>query len=342
MKARQPQLPQEILPHSNRLIQIILTLLCPWLIFALANIGANLYLKNFPQNRGYWLIQQKWSMLMNTKEPIDWLILGDSSCNQGVIPQIMETELSATAMNLCTIGDSLVLNDAWMLSKYIKEHGAPKNILLVHVYDIWDREIKWNVTGQTPLNWGYWKKLEPNLSLNTWEKKEVFVNKYIPLYSQNTSLKKAIENNDGFFDKKYKLEPKGYMVVSEADPWRVERDSRGHLKEIAKSQQFSLSQTNRKSLDALIKLAEKHEINIYLANSPLYQKLYRDADFQAYYNKVQQEFEKISDRHKNFHRVMIEPMTFNKEEMENADHLISSSAEAYTKQLVKEIKSQSK
>lgn len=341
MTTKQPQLPQEILPSSTKLIQIILTLLCPWLIFALANVGANIYLKNFPENRGYWVIQQKWSMLMNLKQPVDWLVLGDSSCNQGVIPEVLESELSGKAVNLCTIGDSLVLNDAWMLSKYIKKYGAPKNIVIVHVYDVWQREINWNVTSQTPLSWGYWNQLEPNFNLSLEEQKEVFLNKYVPLYSQSTSLKQVVKNSDRLFQSKdYHLAKNGFMGVTEANSWNVEEDSKGHLKDVKKAS-VSFSQTNQKSIDAIIDLAEKHNINVYLVNSPLYEKLYQNPEFQTYYNQIQQELNQLSDRSKQVHRLMTKPMTFPKEKMENADHLIISAAESYTRQLAREIKSKS-
>lgn len=339
MATKQPQLPQEILPSSTKLIQIFLTLLCPWLIFALANVGANLYLKNFPENRGYWVIQQKWSILMNLKQPVDWLVLGDSSCNQGVVPEVLETELSGKAVNLCTIGDSLVLNDAWMLSKYIKKYGAPKNIVIVHVYDIWQREINWDVTSQTPLAWGYWNQLEPNFDLSFQEKKKVFLSKYIPLYSQSTSLKEVVRNSDRLFQSKdYSLNENGFMGATESNSGEVEKDTQGHINEV-KEMTFSFSNTNQKAIDAIVELAEKHDINVYLANSPLYEKLYQNPEFKTYYDRVQQELAKLSDRtnHK-IQRVMTKPMTFKKEEMENADHLIVSAAESYTKQLAKEIR----
>ena len=332
-------LPAEILPSSTKLTQILLSLICPWLVFALANIGANLYLKNFPENRGYWLIQQKWSMLMNLKQPVDWLVLGDSSCNQGVIPQVLESEFSGKAINLCTIGDSLVLNSAWMLSQHIKKYGAPKNIILVHVYDIWGREINWNVTSQTPLSWGYWNKLEPNIKLDFPQQKAVFLNRYVPLYSQNTSLKKILEERDRLFVKKdYQLEKDGFMKVTKANISNVEYDRQGHLRNIQKSE-FSFSNTNQKSLEAIAELAQKHDINVYLTNSPLDRELYQNPDFQARYKRVQTELGQISDRYNNLHLIMAEPMTFSPEEMENADHLIASAAKSYTKQLAKEIKS---
>lgn len=339
MSAKQSSLPQEVIKRSPKLITILLTLLCPGLIFVLANLGASLYLRNFPQNRGYWLIQEKWSLLTNLKQPVDWLVLGDSSCNQGVIPEVLEQELSGKAVNLCTIGDTIVLNDAWMLSKHIQKYGAPKNIAIVHVYDVWQREINWNVTSQTPLDWGYWNELEPKVEVSPKQQKDLFLNRYVPLYSQNTSLKKVIENRDRWFQAKdYNLSSNGFMSVPEADTWNVEQDAKGHIKSTSKQLDHGLSITNQKAMDSIIQLAEKHDINVYLVNSPLYEELYQNPDFRAYYDRVQTELEQISQRSERVQRIMTTPMTFSKEEMENADHLISTAAEAYTKQLAQEIK----
>ena len=339
MTARQSKLPYEVIKRSPKIISILLTLLCPWLVFALANLGANLYLKNFPQNRGYWLIQQKWSLLKGLKQPVDWLVLGDSSCNQGVIPEVLEAEFSAKAINLCTIGDSLVLNDAWMLSKYIKEHGAPKNVLIVHVYDIWQREILWSVTSQTPLKWGYWNNLEPKIDISLQQQKDIFLNRYVPLYSQNTSLQKIIRDSDRLFqDRGYELTATGFMPVPEANSWNVENDAQGHIRSTTERENYSLSATNQNSMDAIIKLAEEHNINVYLANSPLYAELYQNPNFRAYYDRVQNELEQISNTSPKVQRILTTPMTFTKEEMENVDHVITTAAESYTKQLAKEIK----
>ena len=339
MATKHQQLPQEIIPPASGR-KILLSLLCPWLLFALANFGAYFYLNYFPENRGYWLIKQKWNLLLNQQKPADLLVLGDSSCNQGVVPEAIETGLDMSAVNLCTIGDSLALNSAWMLSKHIKKYGAPKNILIVHVYDIWNRDINWNVTGQTPLSWGYWKQLEPNIDLSLENQKAILLNQYLPLYSQNKSLKNIIDSPDRWFVRKdYSLQEDGFMVVANANTEEVEVDTQRHLRSVRKKEEeFNLSEPNQQSLEAIIKLAEKHDINVYLTNSPIYEELYQNPEFRAYYGQVQQKLAEFSDRSDKLHYVMREPMTFSKEEMDNADHLIESSARVYTEKLVSEIK----
>ena len=55
-----------------------------------------------------------------------------------------------SAINLATIGDATVVNDAWMLETYLERFGRPNKVVIVHAYDIWHRELKQNVVVQIP------------------------------------------------------------------------------------------------------------------------------------------------------------------------------------------------
>lgn len=338
MASKHQQLPEEILHPSTRR-KIFLSLLAPWILFCLANFATNLYLSYFPNNYGYWIIKKKWEILLNLEKQVDFLILGDSSCNQGVVPQIVELELNTTAINLCTTANSLVLNNAWMLSKYIEKYGTPKNVLIVHVYDIWHRNINWNITSQTPLFWRYWNKLEPNINVDLKNQKTIFVNQYVPLYSQNTSIQNIIHNPDLWFSKKIEkpLLKDGFMVVTDANSREVEIDTQRHI-DFVTDKKFRMSKPNQKSLEAIVKLAEKHDFKVYLANSPIYEKLWSNQNFKTYYSQLQQELQEFSNRSEQIHYIIDKPMTFSKQEMNNADHLIASAAKLHTQQLVSKLK----
>src|SRR5262245_9968724 len=130
------QLAQEIVgPTTPR--KILLTLLGTVSVIALINLVFVFQ----SMNLGYRVIQQKWEMLLDLKQPVDWIVLGESSGSEGVTPDIISQELGGKALNLCTIGNMLVVNDAWMLDKYIAKFGPPRGVVIVHVYDIWDRDI---------------------------------------------------------------------------------------------------------------------------------------------------------------------------------------------------------
>ncbi len=173
------QLPQEIVtPVKSK--EFLLSLLGTFIFIILFNFAAKLYLKENTTNRAYWLINEKWELLLNQKKPVDWLILGDSSCNQGVVPSIVDEKLNVNSINLCTIGDMLTLDDAWMLEKYIQRFGVPKNVLIVHVHDAWSREVNRSLLAKIPLNWGYWQQLEPRVDLGLKDTAQLFVDSIHP------------------------------------------------------------------------------------------------------------------------------------------------------------------
>src|SRR5438128_2449200 len=134
--AAMTRLPVEIAGPSTarRLIGTIGGVLA---LVALANTAALFVLSRHPVNHGYKVIGAKWELLREQERPVDWLVLGDSSGNQGVVPAVLSERLGGSSLNLCTVGDLLAVNDAWMLETYIGTVGAPRKVLMVHAYDIW-------------------------------------------------------------------------------------------------------------------------------------------------------------------------------------------------------------
>ena len=332
------QLPQEITkPIKSK--EFFLSLLGTLFFVIFFNFAAKLYLKENTTNRAYWLINKKWEILLKQKKPVDWLILGDSSCNQGVVPSILNERLSVSSINLCTIGDMLSLDDSWMLEKYIQRFGVPKNILIVHVYDAWNRGINLSVLAKVPLNWGYWQQLEPKINFGLKDTFQLFIERYIPLYSENQSLSHLLKSPYDAFNRNqnFRLEKDGFMIWEKANPEYVEAQKKMHL-DFTRKNKFNLSSNNREALEHIVKLAEKHDFNVYLANSPIYEKLYEHKDFKAYFTQIQNTLDGYAAKSDRVHYIR-EPITFPKEEMENADHLVYSAAKIYTNKLISEIES---
>lgn len=332
------QLPQEIVkPIKTK--EFFLSLLGILIFVIFFNFAAKLYLKENTTNRAFWLIKEKWELLLQQKKPVDWLILGDSSCNQGVVPSILNERLNVSSINLCTIGDMLSLDNAWMLEKYIQRFGAPKNVLIVHVYDAWNREVNRSLLAKVPLNWGYWQQLQPQLDFGLRDTSQLFVEKYIPLYSENQSLAYSLKFPGEAFNRSqsFQLEEDGFMIWEKPNPEYVEAQRKMHI-DFTRKNKFNLSSTNRKALEHIVNLAEKYDLNIYLANSPIYEKLYENQDFKAYFTNLQDTLDSYAAKSERVHYIR-EPITFPKEEMENADHLVYSAAKVYTDRLISQIKS---
>ncbi|KYC41571.1 hypothetical protein WA1_16095 [Scytonema hofmannii PCC 7110] len=330
------KLPIEIV-NPIRFRSIILSIIWVVILVIIANFAAKWYLEKYTTNRGEWLIRAKWELLLNLQKPVDWLILGDSSCNQGVVPSVFNKVLNTTSINLCTIGNLTSLNDAWMLETYLKKFKPPQHILVVHVPEVWSRQFQTSLLAKIPLQWGDLQQLEPHLQLSFKQQLRILLEKYLPLYSSNRTLAKMVMFPlDSFkISSNFKLEDDGFMIWNQANPSYVEQQKTEQI-ELLKNHEFQISSHNRLAIDKFIDLAEKFNFDIYLANSPIYKDLYENEQFQAYFNQVQKTLNAYADRTPRVHHIQ-KPITFAKEQMENADHVIYDAAKVYTKQLITEI-----
>lgn len=332
---------QEIVQPSSRRI-VYTTLLTAMLIMFLLNTIAGLVLERFSDNRGYALIQKKWELLFDLKESVDILILGDSSCNQGVDPDLFLSREGKKALNLCTIGDLLALNDYWMLDYYVNRFGPPDSVILVHVYDMWHRGLSPALLAQLPLDWNFWKRYYTPLDLSWKQIAKFVVGRYVPLFAENWALSRMIMYP--WRVKPIELSLKstsGFSATEKPDPEGVVNDTLRHVRFVSKHK-FAPSKENQAALKNLVGLASRHGFNLYLANSPMYIELFNDPRLRAYLDEVNHFLGQVAKRNKNICHLFAQPVTFSSFEMENADHLTFLAAESYTQRILDEMKACSK
>lgn len=303
----------------------------------LINILAVGLLRFLTSNRGYFLISHKWQLLLQLEQPVDWLILGDSSCNQAVIPELLSADLGGTVLNGCTVGSVLAVNDAWMLEQHIRQVGAPKNVVLVHVYDIWPREIEDEAIGhlaKIPVSWRQLQQFEPSLDLEWDDASELFLQKYMPLYSANQTLAEwmlrpahAWRKTSGF-----EVSETGFMAMNQPEPEVVLEDTQDH-RGYVRSHSFSISEINRAALDRIQTLADEYEFNVYIANSPIHDKLYADREFRTYFRKMQQTLKQVTAESDRLHVILDRPVTIPLSQLQNTDHVLLPAAQTFTKEL---------
>lgn len=305
-----------------------------FVVLVLLNFICVFYLKNYNPNKAYALIRHKWEMLLNKKNAATWLILGDSSGNQGVDAQLFEKDLGEKAINLCTIADMLVVNDVWMLEKYIQVHGPPKKLLIIHTYDIWKRQIfPTGFMAQIPIDLQSDAALSMRyLALPNWKK---HLMNYAPLNYQRESLSWLIQHPQQLFQSSFHYDKYGFEAKKTADVENVLEDTAEHLKFVRESQ-FQISENNEKALKRLATLAEKYQFQVWLANSPIHDDLYLNPDFQTYFQQVQDYLSQFC-KNNGFHYINNPPMLFDEKEMENSDHLIEKAANKFTRALLEKM-----
>ncbi len=327
------QLTEEFVPETS--LRVVLRTIIGTVVGVIfINFAALWYLAGFSPNTGYQLIKAKWNLMRSLVNPVDLLILGDSSGNQGVDPDELGERLGLSAINLCTIGDAMVLNDAWMLGDYIDRLGPPQAVLIVHGYDTWSRDINISVSSKVPEDW--WRK-EPRLELSPRQRIRIWLNRYAPLYAEPISLGHVLENPWTVFHRYLHLSPKGFMSADKADPRQVLKDTENHL-EFVRQKRPVLSVSNRKALEYIGRLADQYRFDVFVANGPIYRGLYADSVFVTYYDRLRAELSAVIGTNGHMHYILDPPMTFDKEAMQSADHVVTFAAEAYTARLAREIK----
>jgi hypothetical protein len=334
------QLPKEIMPITTwrKVIPLILLTLA---MLILTNLLMIVYLDKNSLNYGYWTIHQKWNLLGDLDSPVDWLILGDSSCSQGVMPEIFKSELNQTAINLCTTGDMGTVDNLWLLEEYIERFGAPKNVLIVHTFDIWHRNFNPVRLGQVPRPWKFWEdhSFGTEFMSDKDVRNETFIEHYVPLLSQNKTVRMIIRStlagNNNPFKSIWAMTENGFVPAFQPKPEIVLAGEQQQLDFVSENP-FTVSFINNQALQEMAELAERYDFNLYLANSPVFEDLYTNSDYQEYNQSLQSYLQDVANQSTNVQHIA-SVKTFPAEQMQNPDHLIVSGAEEYTRWLVGEI-----
>jgi hypothetical protein len=330
-------LPGEVIRPATRR-SIAVTLILTAIVLALMNAAADAVLERRGPNRGYRLLTEKWSSLASLDGPVDWLVLGDSSCNQGVSPAVLGRALGGRALNLCTMGGAVALNDAWMLGRYLERHPPPKGVIIVHVYDVWGRGIRPSVLAKippaSPLGL---RSLKPAPALSAADWAGYALARYAPLYAENESLAHMLRSPRQAFRLPAPRFEDGFQAKEGADPARVRSDMRSHLAQLAKRERSSLSAVNRASLARVRELAEERGFTVFLASAPLYEGLTSAAPFRAWNAGVIAALEEAAGPSGKVRVILRDPPPVPIERLQNVDHVTLEGATAYSEELARAV-----
>ncbi len=279
----------------------------------------------------------KWELLLDLDRPVDILVLGDSSMNQGLdTDYIAETE-QVSALNLATNGALISVNDVWMLERYLKDFGSPACVVVGHTFDIWQSNLSYPSVAQIPIG------LQPMLAAVSelpGDDKDVLklvVAKYFRAYSENKSLRQILMHPlSTDLSEEFQLSDSGFFAASQASPENVRKVSRRALTKIA-SRPFAPSQANKYSLERLVQLADEHGFRLYLVNGPIFHGLYAEPQVKEYLEGVNRFLSSYADKSEQVELIFAQPLTFGATEMQNPDHLVREAARRYTKALYENV-----
>lgn len=354
-----PWLPEESI-RRIRARSLGLGLALAMLTLLALNQGAVAVLERAGHNLAFRLMREKWSLLRAGAEPAaagTWLILGDSAGNQGADPAILAGALAGDAgsppvvLNLCVVADTLVVHDAWMLGEWVRLHGAPAGVVVVHTYDIWARESDHPNSPNTaimlsrvPIPLSRWP-LDPPVRFTGSNRGAFYATRYAPLYAENQTLAELIAHpgrtirrlRDGADIAWQWPNPQGFMSLPAPRPQAVERDTRGHINSL-RTARFHLSSDNLAGLERLAQLGQQHGFDLYLAAAPMHRGLWENPRLQAYHQDLRASLAAFAAAHPRVHIALAEPVVFDADQMQNADHVAAAAAAEYTRSLADAIR----
>ncbi len=305
-------------------------------VLGFKQVGLQL-LNEFGTNMGYWVTSQQWKALDEGVGEPEWLIFGDSTAITGIVPEVFDETLEATSRNFATFANLLVVNDAWMLGEYIRQHGPPKNVLLVHTMDIWHRVWRAEVVAKVPRRFGFWERIEPTLDLEWHSKWKVIKGQYFPLYAESATAAKVLKRPWLVGERWFRMTPGGHVPGRPHDEARVVRDL-ARARKLVKGGRFRMSRANREALQTICHLAAAWKFDVYLAWGPSHEAMEVDEAYQAYHRRVGRELGRLAD---GCPRLTFIPQQFyfpNEAVDVHIDHLTPQYAPEYTHRLARALR----
>lgn len=287
-------------------------------------------------NPTYGAFHEQWNRLVFLDEPVETLILGDSSCRHGVDPEVLDVELGTRSLNFCSLGNAAVINSAWQLETYIERHGAPRRVILIQVHDVWKRNMQLPLIARIPLAWGFWERLRASWSLSPDQMKEVFLSLHIPVYSQDKTVTELLKYPWRLRDRRLWFTPRGFSPIEKANPRRAARDAASHLNRTVRGG-WRLSDQNRLAIGAMMDMADDLGFDLYIGNSPQLEGMLSNPKFGRYYEKGQRALRELVDASPRTHLILSPPAEYGPGQMENSDHIAAEVVPDFTRRIAADV-----
>jgi hypothetical protein len=126
----------------------------------------------------------------------------------------------------------------------------------------------------------------------------------------------------------------GTFTVERQVPQDVDQDISEQL-EFLKREPF-FSEENLAALAELKSISAQYDFDIYLINAPLADEVVQSPDFPAHFGYIESYLQDFFADSPHVHYVT-GVRSYDREEMESADHMLSAAAIDYTKRVIREI-----
>ena len=320
---------ETVRPAAAREVRSLLLGLVATLV--LANVAAVVLLEVRNPNRGNWLVREK-AALAVTGAAAETLLIGDSTCNQGLIPSALAPALGGPVLNLCAIGTLGVVGDTLLLDRYLATHPAPRRVVVSHAPDVWFR----------PPNLFNVGLLEPGaneaIALKSaglggpFSQAKMLAGRWLPLYTSTRSLADFIRRPSSTWGRVFSLDAGGFMAVDTANPEQQTRDLR-EMSALLRETRGPLPPSTVAALKRLGELGRQHGFRVYLLPSALAAPVVAGEGFAAFADRLRAavaEALAAGGVGANVAWLTSEFRPFPTSQMELSDHLLVGGAEVFT------------
>lgn len=305
------------------------------------NFICYIYLQAYPLsseiNAGAIATINQWHGLKTLPSNVDNLLMGDSDSVFNLSTGPFTDRLGGDTIQLGNISTSSFLMDAWMLSAFIQNYGAPKNVVIVRSFTAYSFKHNLEYMSLMPLPWNYWQHYGVS---PVWEKGEIwrlFIDKYFVLYSNKDRLRNR-------FMKPSNLLRYRYIPVKPSQVYTVGNAARQEPMDLAQRlpkhyfQAFSTCKDTHNALRFICDLARLKHFQVYILFQPEWDEA-REAGLRS------QQIEDLSLYLSQFadplyvHIVRDDSLVFCKDQMQNTQHLRPGADHIFTETYIENITS---
>jgi hypothetical protein len=274
------------------------------------------------------------------EEPVDTLIIGDSSGTIGVNPVVIDRNLGGTSVNLSTILQNSILGDPLILQSYLDKFDPPTRVIVVHTHQAWNTRNLVNALGQMPLADAL-RHMDSDL-LAFDEKLLMLLGRFVPLYVHDLTMPKylthpwdsrIVTNPRSAIDfltwEDPRLRPNGFRPYQPSDAEKVLKKFEGRLKAV--SQDFRFSPSARAGIARVFELAAIHEFPVYLVNSPVEEELAATEEFRRFYAEAREALISVAVDESYVHVMELDPLVLPASEFFGVNHAAGEAATLYSR-----------
>ena len=319
-----------MMPYRPTPYRIALTIGLTLALVVAANVGAWFYLQRSPVNPGITRVWQKWQLLERLDAPVDWLFVGDSACGAGIDPAVIETVLNGRALNLCTIANASVVNQAWQVARYVERFGPPAGgVVVMNTFHTWTRSADDLADMLTQVPDGVRHRYKP--FLGSQQLLGYRLSALTALYHQEASVRYVLTSAFSRAQPtpedrlKYVVNARGHVPENQAKPEHVARQIRETIA-VYRTRSFEFSPQAQDALQVLQDLARELGFRLYVANSSIARELWADPHFARFYSSMNLALDRRIREGGSAKLILTNPPTFSNDEMDNIDHVVGSPA----------------